>query len=83
MDYYRCIRDIRDTDGKNKTVCEKVEKKEEKMNILELVHRLLEDKLNRGCEDFIDIRFTRDQAKELYETIHRIITWDKNMKEGD
>ena len=51
------------------------------MNILELVHILLEDKLNMGYSDTIDIRFTWEQAKELYETIHRIITYDNNMKD--
>ena len=51
------------------------------MSILELVHILLEDKLNRGYSDTIDIMFTREQAKELYETIHRIITYDNNVKD--
>jgi len=50
------------------------------MSILEMVDILLEDKLNRGYSDSIDIRFTREQAKELYEAIHRIITYDKNME---
>ena len=52
------------------------------MTILEILHVLLKDKLNRGSSDYIDIRFTRQQAMELYDTIHRIITYNKNMKEG-
>ena len=48
------------------------------MSILELVHILLEDKLNRELSDTIDIRFTREQANELYETIHRRLMLDKN-----
>lgn len=50
------------------------------MSILELVHILLEDKLNREYSDTIDIRFTREQAKELYETIHRRLMLDKNAQ---
>lgn len=52
------------------------------MTILEILHVLLKDKLNRGYSDYIDIRFTRQQAMELYDTIHRIITYNNNMKEG-
>lgn len=52
------------------------------MKIFEILHVLLEDKLKRCHEDYIDIRLDRYQAIELYETLHRIITYDKNMK-GD
>lgn len=50
------------------------------MKIFELLHDLLDDKLKRCHEDYIDIRLDRYQAIELYETLHRIITYDKNMK---
>lgn len=52
------------------------------MTILKIVYVLLEDKLSRGYSDYIDIRFTREQAKEFFYTIHRIITYNNNMKEG-
>lgn len=52
------------------------------MTILKIVYVLLKDKLNRGYSDYIDIRFTREQAEDLFGTIHRIITYNNNMKEG-
>ena len=51
------------------------------MSILKIFYALLKDKLDRGYSDYIDIRLTRQQAMELYDTIHRIITYNKNMKE--
>lgn len=49
------------------------------MDIFEIMHFILENKVNRGIEDFVDIRLSREQAWELYDRIHRIITYEKNM----
>lgn len=50
------------------------------MSILKLIEVILTNALERSCEDFIDIRLTTEQARELRDTIHRIITYEKNMK---
>ena len=52
------------------------------MNILKLVEVVLSDALRCNCEDYIDIRFTIAQAIELRDTLHRITTYNENMK-GD
>lgn len=50
------------------------------MSILKMIEVILSDKLERSYADFIDIRLSREQARELRDTIHRIITYEKNMK---
>ena len=49
------------------------------MTMFDVLDYILEDKLERCKEDVIDVRFTRDQAEELYGMVHRIVTYDKNM----
>lgn len=53
------------------------------MTMFELMDVILEEKLKNTCSDVIDIKLTRDQAKELYGMIHRIVTFNKNMKKGE
>ena len=50
------------------------------MSILEIAEVILSDKLERSHAECIDIRLTREQATALCETIHRIVTYAKNIK---
>ena len=50
------------------------------MSILEMAEIVLTEKLERTYTDTIDIRLTREQALDLCETIHRIVTYEKNMR---
>lgn len=47
------------------------------MDILKMLHVYLEDKLTRSPEDFIDIRLSRQQAKETYYAIEKCLTLSK------
>lgn len=51
-----------------------------KQEMIEIVHEVLEDKLKKCHDDYIDIRFSREQAEELHSILHRIIKRDENMK---
>jgi len=50
------------------------------MNALQILHNILEDKLKTSMSEPIYVAFSFEQAQELYGMIHRIITYDKNMK---
>lgn len=52
------------------------------MSIFDVVHCLLESKLERCHEDYIDIRLDREQANELYGMLHRIVMFNRNMNKS-
>lgn len=53
------------------------------MGILKLIECVLTRALESSYEDYLDLRLTTAQARELRDTIHRIITYDDNMKKEE
>lgn len=54
------------------------------INMYKVIHDLLEDRFERYAGyDYIDIRLTKEQARALYDSLHRNLMLAKHREKKD